>query len=151
MVQEGVEQGLIIGPVIGLGIILGLYELMLIHRDESFRGSHWLGHGIHAIVIMVIALFAVMNTEYFLEITGLIAKDIPFISNVLMVRIAIGLILAIKMWSVSSVIKGGGGTRGMHESLIHILIVAALVVTAPYYWPLLEPVLEPYLPGWMLS
>ncbi len=148
---EVLEQGLIIGPVIALGIILGLYELMLIHRDESFRGSHWLGHGIHSIVIMIIALFAVMNTEYFLEITGLIARDIPFISNVLMVRIAVGLILVIKMWTVSSVIKGGGGTRGMHEGLIHILIVVALVVAAPYYWSFLNPFLEPYLPSWMLS
>jgi len=145
------EAGLIIGPVIGLGIILGLYELILIHRDENFRGSHWLGHGIHSVVIMVAALFAVMNTEYFLEFTGLIASGIPLISNILAVRIAVGLILVIKMWSVSSVIKGGGGTRGMHEGFIHIFVVAVLVVAAPYYWPLLEPVLEPFLPSWMLN
>ena len=151
MVQEVAEQALIIGPVIGLGIILGLYELLLIHRDERFRGSHWLGHGTHSVVVMIIALFAVMNTEYFLEITGLIASGIPLISNVLIVRIAVGFILAIKMWGVSSVIKGGGGVKGMHEGLIHILIVAALVVAAPYYWPLLKPVLEPVLPGWMLN
>ena len=148
---EVTEQALIIGPVIGLGIILGLYELILIHRDESFRGSHWLGHGIHSVVIMIFALFAVMNTEYFLEITGLISMNIPLISNALVVRIAIGFILAIKMWGVSSVIKGGGGVKGMHEGLIHILIVVVLVVAAPYYWPLLKPVLEPVLPEWMLK
>ena len=148
---EVAEQALIIGPVIGIGIILGLYELILIHRDESFRGSHWLGHGIHSIVIMMIALFAVMNTEYFLEITGLIASGIPLISNVLAVRIAVGLVLAIKIWGVSSVIKGGGGMKGMHEGLIHILILAVLVVVAPYYWPLLKPVLETVLPEWMLN
>ena len=44
---------LVIGPVITLGIILGLYELILIHRDENFRGSHWLGHGIHAVIIKI--------------------------------------------------------------------------------------------------
>lgn len=148
---EVTEQALIIGPVIGIGIILGLYELLLIHRDESFRGSHWLGHGTHSVVVMIIALFAVMNTEYFLEITGLISMNIPLISNVLVVRIAIGFILAIKMWGVSSVIKGGGGVKGMHEGLIHILIISILVVAAPYYWPLLKPVLETVLPGWMLN
>ncbi len=151
MVQGVAEPALIIGPVIGLGIILGLYELIVIHRDENFRGSHWFGHGLHSVVVMIIALFAVMNTEYFLEITGLIARNIPLISNVLVVRIALGLILAVKMWAVSAVIKGGGGTRGMHEGLIHVLIISALVVTAPYYWPLIKPALESFLPSWMLE
>ena len=139
-----------LGPLV-MGILIGLYELILIHRDESFRGSHWLGHGVHSVVIMIIALFAVMNTEYFLEITGLIASGIPLISNALVVRIAVGLVLAIKMWGVSAVIKGGGGVKGMHEGFTHILIVVVLVVAAPYYWPLLKPVLEPVLPTWMIN
>ena len=48
---------LIIIPVLTIGVVLGLYELILIHKDESFRGSHWFGHGLHAIVTMIIALF----------------------------------------------------------------------------------------------
>jgi len=52
-------------PIIALGIILGLYELILIHRDENFRGSHWLGHGLHSVVFMIIALFFVFNKTVF--------------------------------------------------------------------------------------
>ncbi|MBU2639227.1 MAG: hypothetical protein KKG75_00805 [Nanoarchaeota archaeon] len=139
---------LTIEPVIVLGVILGLYELILIHRDENFRGSHWFGHGIHAVVIMVIALFAVFNWAYFLQITGLGTKNIPLISNVLVGRIAIGVILNFKMHAVSAVVKGrafaGGVSGGMAEHWTHTIIVSVLVVTAPYYWSLILPM----LPAW---
>ena len=148
---QAIEQALIILPIIPLGLILGFYELILIHRDENFRGSHWLGHGIHSVVFMFIALFAVMNTEFFLTITGLINSNIPLISNVWVVRIAIGLILNIKMHATSAVIKGkafgGGLSGGMAEHWTHTLMVSALVVLAPLYWPLLEPLLPAYLGG----
>lgn len=141
--------GIIIEPVILLGIILGLYELILIHRDESFRGSHWLGHGFHAIVIMIIALFAVFNWDYFLNITGIANMNIPLLNNVLFGRIVIGVILNFKMHAVSAVIKGrafaGGLSGGMAEHWTHTIIVTVLVVTAPYYWPFLAPL----LPTWM--
>ncbi len=139
---------LIIIPVIVLGVILGLYELILIHKDESFRGSHWLGHGLHSVGIMIIALFFVMNTEYALEVTGLIDSGIPFISNVLMVRIAIGVILNIKMHATSAVIKGGSlASRGMAEHWTHTIIISVLVILCPYIWPYLEPVVPSYLGG----
>ncbi len=153
VVQAVTEPALILLPIIPLGLILGLYELILIHRDENFRGSHWLGHGLHAIVFMFIALFAVMNTEFFLTITGLINSNIPLISNVWAVRIAIGIILNIKMHATSAVIKGkafsGGLSGGMAEHWTHTLIVSALVVLAPLYWPLLEPLLPAYLGGFV--
>jgi len=143
------EEALIIQPVIVLGIILGLYELILIHRDESFRGSHWMGHGLHSIIIMMIALFAVFNWDYFLQITGLASKNIPLISDVLVGRILIGLILNFKIHAVSAVIKGkafaGGLSGGMAEHWAHTIIISVLVVTAPYYWPLLIP----FLPVWL--
>ncbi|MAF50759.1 MAG: hypothetical protein CMH64_01580 [Nanoarchaeota archaeon] len=143
------EGGLVIQPVIVLGLLLGLYELILIHRDEDFRGSHWIGHGIHAVVFMMVALFAVFNWEYFLQVTGLAAKGIPLISDVLVGRIAIGVILNFKMHAVSAVIKGkafaGGVSGGMAEHWTHTILVTVLVVVAPYYWPLLAP----FLPGWV--
>lgn len=142
---------LILIPVIVLGVVLGLYELILIHRDENFRGSHWLGHGLHAIGTMMIALFATMNTQYFLEITGLINSGIPFISNVLLVQIVIGLILNIKIHATSAIIKGrlfAGGVGGsMAEHWTHTTIVSALVVLAPYIWPFLAPFVPIYLGG----
>jgi hypothetical protein len=144
------EEVLVFQPVLILGIILGLYELILIHRDENFRGSHWLGHGIHAIVIMVVALFAVFNWGYFLEITTLANREIPLISSVLVGRLLIGVILNFKMHAVSAVIKGkafsGGVSGGMAEHWFHTLLVSALVVAAPYYWEFLIP----FLPTWLV-
>ena len=61
----------------------------------------------------------------------------------------IGVILNFKMHAVSAVIKGrafaGGLSGGMAEHWTHTIIVTVLVVTAPYYWPFLAPL----LPTWM--
>ena len=149
------EEGIVAGadtlsnfaPIIVLGLVLGLYELILVHRDENFRGSHWFGHGVHAVVFMFVALFFVFNTDYFLNITGLADKGWPLISNPWAVRVIIGLILNIKMHAVSAVIKGGlrgSLTGGMAEHWTHTTIVSALVIVAPLYWPLLAN----FLPDW---
>ncbi|MBI2148688.1 hypothetical protein HYU23_03330 [Candidatus Woesearchaeota archaeon] len=134
-------------PIIVLGIVLGLYELILIHRDESFRGSHWFGHGLHSVLFMFVALFFVFNTEYFLNITGLGEKGWPLISNPWIVRVIIGLILNIKMHATSAVIKGGlrgSMTGGMAEHWTHTTIVSVLVILSPLYWPIIAN----FLPEW---
>lgn len=153
MVLQAAEPALILLPILPLGLILGLYELILVHRDENFRGSHWLGHGIHAVVFMFLALFAVMNTDFFLTITGLINSNIPLINNVWVVRIAIGIILNIKMHATSAVIKGrafsGGVSGSMAEHWTHTTLISLFVILAPLYWPLLAPLLPAYLGGSM--
>src|SRR3989338_5647361 len=134
-------------PIIVLGIVLGLYELILIHRDENFRGSHWFGHGLHSVFFMLIALFFVFNTEYFLNITGLADKDWFLISSPWGVRIIVGIILNIKMHATSAVIKGGlrgSMTGGMAEHWTHTTIVSVLVILAPLYWPIIAA----FLPEW---
>lgn len=133
-------------PVIILGVILGLYELIAIHGDLNFRGSHWMGHGVHAIVIMGVALFAIFNWGSFLQITTLAERGIPFISNVWVGRILIGLILNFKMHGVSAVVHGQLAARGMAEHWTHTFVISALVVFSPLYWPFIEPL----LPIWMI-
>jgi len=133
-------------PVIALGIILGLYELFAIHSDLNFRGSHWMGHGVHSIVLMMIALFAVFNWGDFLQITTLAQKNIPFISNVWAGRALIGLILNFKMHAVSKVVHGQLAARGMAEHWTHTFIITALVVFAPEYWPFIQPL----VPSWLI-
>ena len=138
---------LIIIPAILIGALIGLYELILIHRDENFRGSHWLGHGIHSVIFMFIALFFIFNTDYFLNITGLAEKGWPLISNPWIVRVIIGIILNIKMHATSAVIKGGlrgSMTGGMAEHWTHTTLVTILVVTSPLYWPIIAN----FLPSW---
>jgi hypothetical protein len=131
--------------VIVLGIILGLYELFAIHSDLNFRGSHWLGHGVHSVVLMMVALFAVFNWPLFLDVTTLASRGIPLLSNVWIGRIVIGLILNFKMHSVSAVVHGQLAARGMAEHWTHTLLISALVVTSPLYWPFIEPILPGFL------
>lgn len=138
---------LLIMPVIVIGVILGLYELFLIHADMSFRGSHWFGHGLHAIIFVIIALFITMNTYYFLEVTGLIDSAIPFITNALIIRIIVGVILNLKIHATSSLAKGTLAARGLAEHWTHTLIISTLVVIAPYVWPYLAPIVPVYLGG----
>jgi len=53
-------------PALVLTPIIGLYELFLIHHDENFRGSHWIGHGLSTFVTILIGLLIVFNIPYFL-------------------------------------------------------------------------------------
>ena len=85
---------LILLPIVPLAIVIGIYELIAIHSDMSFRGSHWFGHGLSSIVSIAIALFITMNTEYFIEVVGITYQ---YLSNPLILRIVVGLILNIKI------------------------------------------------------
>ncbi len=131
--------------VVVLGIVLGLYELFAIHSDLNFRGSHWLGHGVHSITLMMVGLFAVFNWPLFLDVTTLAARNIPLLSDVWIGRIAVGLILNLKMHAVSKVVHGQLAARGMAEHWTHTLLISTLVVVAPLYWPFIEPALPVWL------
>lgn len=139
-------MALIIYPALYMGLIIGLYELILIHRDENFRGSHWLSHGIHAVGWAMAAIFAVMNAEY---VYGALAflKNVPILSNVWAFRVAIGLITLIKIHSASAVVKSTmGGGKGLKETWAHSFVVTVLIVLSPLIWPLIAPVVSKYLP-----
>lgn len=140
------SQGFILLPAIVLGLVIGLYELFAIHADMNFRGSHWLGHGVHAAILGVIAVIITMNTAWFLDITGLAARNIPVISNVHILRIIVGLFMVVKVHSVSAI----GGTRlassaGLAEKWTHSLIIGILIIAAPYVWPFIAPL----MPAWL--
>lgn len=135
---------LIILPAIGFGIILGIVEMILIKGDEAFQGSHWFTHGLHIFPTLIIALLISMNVEYFLVQFG---DSLPiWLQSGLMIRIAIALIIAIKVFTSSAVVAGARG-KGMHESLFHCLLLGGLVAAAPYLWPLVEPVMPSWLGG----
>ena len=106
-------MAIIIIPAVILTLILGLYELFLIHHDESFRGSHWLGHGLSIFPTIFVALFAVLNTSYFLDLVGLSSSG--FFGNEWVVRGIIGFIIMIRIHAQSAVVKAGGMIgRRMH-------------------------------------
>ena len=135
-----------IGPLV-MGIIIGLYELILVHRDENFRGSHWLSHGLHSVFWAMLAVFATMNAEFvYANLTFL--QNIPYLNNILVFRIFIGLLTLIKVHAASAVVRTTiGSSKGLKQTWAHSLIVAALVVLSPYIWPFIAPVVSPYLGG----
>jgi len=135
---------LIIMPAIVSGIVIGLYEIILVHRDVQVA-SHRTMHGIHGLVIAVIAAFAVFNVPFIHQLFPALAK-IPLIGNEVIFRIAIGLIMMIKIHTASAAIKSSvGSSQGLAETWTHSAMVAALVIAAPYVYPFLAPM----LPKWM--
>src|SRR3990167_7455404 len=135
-------QALLILPPIAMGIIIGTYELFLIHRDENYSGSHWFGHGLHTFIPIIVGLLISFNVPLFLELAG---GSLPaWIQNELYIRLAIALIIAIKVRAVSAVVPGAAG-RGMKEGWIHTVVVGALVAIAPYIWPFIAP----FAPTWL--
>ena len=133
--------GLTILPAVTSTVIIGFYELILIHRDENYRGSHWLGHGLHTFIPIFFGLLISFNVPFFLQQFG---ASIPmWMQNEIVIRGLITVIIAAKVYTLSAVVPGARG-RGMHESIIHTIVVGGLVAIAPYIWPFLAP----FLPVW---
>ncbi len=131
-------------PPIILGLVIGLYEIILIHRDVTVP-THRFGHSLHAIIYAIIAVFVTMNSPW-------VIANFPFLNSiplmsVLTLQIIVGVITMIKIHGVSAAIKTtvGGLSVGLKETWFHSAMVAALVVIAPYVWPFIAPV----LPSWM--
>ena len=143
---EAAQPALILLPSIILGAIIGFYEIIIIHRDVTVK-LHRFSHGIHALVLSILFVFASMNVDF---VFGLIPalKSIPIIGMPLVFRLIIGLLAAIKIHGVSRAIKssgGGGGGPGLGETWIHSILIGGLMIAAPYVYPFIAPI----LPKWM--
>jgi len=136
---------LLILPAIYLGLIIGLYEWILLSRDVTVP-THKFGHAIHALIFAMVAVFASMNVDYVLSVFPSL-QSIKFIGNPVVFRIAIGVITMIKIHVVSAVAPGmAGGSVGLKEKWSHSFIIAALIVASPYIWPVIQPMVT-FLPG----
>ncbi len=129
---------LIIGPSIALGVIIGAYEAIVIHRDVTVP-THRFGHMIHAFLLAILFVFCTMNTEFVLSLVGF-EGILP-----IFVQAGIGLIAVIKIHGVSKAIKSAGGGAGLGETWFHSILIGALIVAAPYVYP----VVEGLLPVWL--
>lgn len=135
---------LILLPSIVLGGIIGIYEIAIIHRDVTVR-LHRFSHGVHALVLSILFVFASMNVDY---VFGLIPalKSIPFVGNIIAFRIIVGLIAAIKIHGVSKAIQGSGSSSlGLGETWFHSILIGGLIIAAPYLYPSVAPT----LPSWL--
>jgi len=140
---EPVAPILIIGPSIALGIIIGAYEAIVIHRDVSVP-THRFGHMTHAFLLSILFVFCSMNAQYVLDLIPALAS-IPILGTAIGLQIAVGLIAAIKIHGVSRAIKSGGGGAGLGETWFHSILIGALIVAAPYAYPAIEST----LPDWI--
>jgi len=134
---------LIIGPSLALGVIIGAYEAIVIHRDVTVP-THRFGHMIHAFLLSILFAFCSMNAQFVIDLIPAIA-NIPVLGTAIGLQVAIGLIAAIKIHGVSRAIKTGGGGAGLGETWFHSILIGALIVAAPYAYP----VAEPLLPEWL--
>lgn len=133
-------------PALILTPILGLYELFLIHHDENFRGSHWIGHGLSIFPTLFIGLLIVFNVPYFLELTNL-SNVSSFLGNVWVIRAIVGLIIMLRIHAQSAVVKTTiGSSKGLKETWMHTLVIGVLIVASPLYWPLIEPLIKSIIP-----
>lgn len=138
-------EGLILGPAIALGFVIGAYEFFIVQRDVSIP-THKFSHGLHAFVLSIFFVLCTMNAEFVLSLIPAL-KSIPVLGTALGLHIAIGLIAAIKIHGTSLAIRGAGmgGGRGMGETWFHSILIGALITAAPYAYPIVEPM----IPSWL--
>ena len=133
-----VVEGLLIGPAILMGLLIGIVELFFLARDEP---GMWLSHGLHALPVMALFIFASMNVSFVLGLLPFGITETPLVD--IGVRIAIGVLAIIKTAGAAALVPH----TMVGESKFHLLIIGALVVAAPYIWMAVAPVLEPMLSG----
>lgn len=122
-------------PAVAMGIIIGIIELMFVHADEV--GLGWLSHGIHALPVTVLFVFISMNVGWALNFLPGGLTSSAWVD--LGVRVLIGLIAMAKIAGAAAI----AGRVG--EKKFHVLIIGALIIAAPYVWPVIDPILPGFL------
>lgn len=124
----------IILPAVYMGGVIGLYEMFLVHKDEAFRGSHWLKHGWHALLVTMFFVFLSMNVDFVYSVIPVLV-GVPEIA----IRGIIAVIAAAKVHAAAAVLRGSALGPTLGETWVHSLVIGILIAVAPYIWPLLEP------------
>jgi len=112
-------------PVLVLGAVLGVLELIFVHQDEA--GMGWLKHGLHALPTMFVFLFISMNIQWVLGLFGM--KENLWLD--IGIRVVIGIIAMAKI-SAAAAVAGRVG-----EKLPHTIIIGVLVMAAPFIWEII--------------
>ncbi len=123
--------GLIL-PSIIMGLILGALEMFFVYQDEMSMGILAITHALHTFPFTILFVFLNMHVE-------IIMKFLPMLPStpvvILGIRIAIGLLALIKIAGAAALVKGSM----IGEKWIHCIIIAALIVAAPYVWTYIGP------------
>jgi hypothetical protein len=111
-------------PVLVIGVILAIIEIIFVHQDEG--GMHPLAHALHAIPVMFVFIFISMNIGFVLGLVGM--KESTWVD--IGVRVVIGIVAMIKI-SAAAAVAGRVG-----EKLPHVIIIGVLVMASPFIWEL---------------
>ena len=137
-----VPAALTVLPAIVFGAVIGLYEMILVHRDVQVP-QHRFGHGVHAFAFAIVGTFISFNVPFVLAITGL--SKYAFLS-VGVVRALIAVIMAVKVHGVSAALRSSGMmSAGLGETWSHSLVIGVLTGCSQYLLPFIAPVLPVWL------
>ncbi|MBI4151281.1 hypothetical protein HY492_04085 [Candidatus Woesearchaeota archaeon] len=135
---------LVVLPAVLFGALIGLYEMILVHRDVAVP-QHRFGHGVHAFIFAIAATFISFNVPFVLGLFPALAK-IPVLGSLFGIRLAVALIMAIKIHGVSAALKSSSmSTAGLGETWTHSLVIGLLSGFSPYLYPFIAPVLPKWL------
>lgn len=135
---------LIVIPSILFGAIIGIYEMILVHRDVAVP-QHRLGHGVHALIFAIAGTFISFNVPFVLGLFPALA-NVPVLGSVLGIRIAVSIIMAIKVHGVSAALKSSSmSSAGLGETWTHSIVIGVLSGFSPYLYPFIAPI----LPAWL--
>jgi len=137
---------LILIPAIAMGLILGIYEFLLLSRDVQI-GGHKFTHGITAILICIAGSVFSFNVPLVFALVPQL-KSIPLLGTEIGVRVLLGIILAAKVHGASQALKGAGlNVPGAGETWFHSLLIGGLVAGGPFLFPFAKPLLPKFLQG----
>ncbi|MBW3022551.1 hypothetical protein KY308_00415, partial [Candidatus Woesearchaeota archaeon] len=79
MAAEAAQPALMVMPAIVMGLAIGIYEAILLHRDVTIP-THRLGHTIQAIGVAIVAVFATMNVPFVYQLFPALTA-VPLLGN----------------------------------------------------------------------
>tara|TARA_Y100000310_G_scaffold326112_1_gene390549 strand:- start:401 stop:790 length:390 start_codon:yes stop_codon:yes gene_type:complete len=125
-------ENVILIPALVYGLFVSLVEIFFVHGDEA--GMGWLKHAAHAVPFAMLFVFVIMNVQFVLDTFSL---SLPF--NEIFLYLGIALIAFIKIQSAAAI----AGKTG--EKFVHVLIIALLILAAPFVYQYLWGALPSYL------
>jgi hypothetical protein len=146
-------EALMFGPPIVFGLIIGIYEMIFIHKDVFFikhRFSKGSSSLFFSIILSFFFAFVVFNAEFFLNIIPAL-QSMPILGSVLGLNILIGLVVAIKSYIVSKIAKTyrtSMSARRISTTWFHCIFIGFLLILAPYIYQLIENILPAFITGW---
>jgi hypothetical protein len=119
-------------PSIIMGVIIGAIEMFFVYQDEMSMGILAITHALHTFPFTIIFVFLTMHVEIILNFIPMVPKTWLV---VLIVRVVVGIVALIKIAGAAALVKGSM----IGEKWIHSIIIAALIIAAPYIWNFVGP------------